>query len=160
MAQTAVFDVIDKLVDLLAADATLTTNKVLIVDGQPLNDFDEGLTLVVGGAEKEDDGRTASMQQTWANSTTVEKDERGSVFCTLWCLRGDTALRNLRAELKTVLDAVNAVLRSNQATPSGLSAHVLWWQLADVSSFSQYQNEDGSLVRVSFTVDYRARMYL
>jgi hypothetical protein len=158
MATSAVWEVLDALVALFAADATLAAAGVRVVDGPPTTDLSPPNLLFVGSAPSDpnDDSPDASFSQSWGELGARAKYEDLIVRCELWVRSGSQDMAARRDTAKALLDAIEAALRTNYTLAVG---RLLWIHLA-AAEIRQIQTQapTGSTVAVSFTLAGRARL--
>lgn len=153
---SALWDVITQLLVIFRANATLTANNVLVIDG-PITTNDAIVnTLLVGGTADDEQGDQdhAEFTQAWGELGARARYEDLNVICQLWVNDGGTDLAARRATAKTILAAVETDLRTNFT----INVANLLWAHVTSAQLGQIQTEQGSAVRVTFTITARARL--
>lgn len=158
MATSAIYEVIDTLVDTFAALAVPSGSLegVLVLDGLGVTE-DPGDFLMIGAddPDADDNSTAASSQQEWAHANHTARDEVGTVTCVALSWNGDGDQRAARASVKAITAAVEDALRAN---PSLGLASLLWTSYGESTDLVQAQGEAGAAAQVTFTIAFRARL--
>lgn len=156
VATSAWWDAVTALLAMFRADATLTTNKVRIVDGPLLLDAAGPNTLIVGGtSDLEAVAPVGDFAQEWGESGARARYETLSVVCELSIRGGSTKLSDRRATAKTVLSQIEALVRTQFTL--GVTT-VLWAQVLNAQIRQLQAQTGGSTVIVTFTIAAKARL--
>lgn len=153
MATSAVFAVIDALVALFNANKP---TGVVVFDGPDIQSSAALEAIIVGysGDDVPGDYRSAREEQEWATIGAVSKNARGSVSCCIHVQQGGSDVKTLRDRSKVVLDTCENALRNDVDLTGG---SILFTGLESVD-LRQQTTDAGVIVRIVFTVSYRARI--
>lgn len=167
MSDTIVADVLDKVYDLWAADATLaalvTALRLRIFDGPVTTDWAADSMLVVGGTVIADqDDPAVEVAWDWASmgvsGAMSEVDETIHIPCGIAAHRGshttDASIRDVRRSAINIYAAAASALRA-----STLNLPRVMWCTSNVSRITQMQTiSDGPECFVEFTAFIRTRI--
>lgn len=153
MATSALFAVIDALVALF--DSNKPTG-VIVFDGPDIRSSSALEAIIVGytGDDVSGDYRSGREEQEWASIGAVSKNARGSVACCVHVQSGGSDVKTLRDRGKVLLDACENALRGDVDLTGG---SILFTGLESVE-LRQQTTDAGVIVRLTFTVSYRARI--
>lgn len=152
MATAAIFDVIDALVALFTANVP---TGVVVFDGPDVASSAALEQVTVGSDDSiPGDMRTGREDQEWASIGGVSKNARGSVLCTLHAQSGSADVKTVRDRAKAILTACENALRGDIDLTAG---SILYTGLESLD-LRQTTTTDGVVVRIVFSVSYRARI--
>jgi hypothetical protein len=158
VSTSALWDFITALLAKFRADATIaTTYNTLVIDGPTLLNEAPPNILFVGGTPGDKDMGLAdgSFAQQWGELGARARYEDLSVSCELWCRGGGTDLSVNRATAAAILAAIESALRIDFTL--GLAARLMWCEVQGGQLF-QGQTQQGSTVRLPFTITARVRL--
>lgn len=150
---SAVPAVIDYLVTLAA------TVDDVVYDGPPSTNANEKSFTAIGWDGDTDNlyATFARIEQEWAEIGALAKNEIGHIECAVVRRTGDKLPKIPRDLAFTGVSAFEAALRAALRTDATLQALVLWIGVTS-GELEQGQTDNGVRARVSFTVDYMARI--
>lgn len=156
VSTTSLWETITALLTLFNADTTLSSNKVLVLDGPVLLNAAPANTLFVGATPPDDNGFSVAgdVQQVWGELGARAKYEEVSVHCELWVRDGSTDLSARRATAQTLMAAIETALRLNFT----LSITRVYSAQVSAMEMHQAQTQTGSTVNVRFTIAVKARL--
>lgn len=156
VATTVVFELITALLAKTRANATLTANNVLVIDGGILTDVSRPNILFVGAQPSDEQGTTAdaTFEQHWGELGARARQETVTVACELWVRDGSSDLAARRTKVQELLAAIETDLR----TDFSLGITRLLWCHIGSADLRQAQTDQGSFAAVPFVVAGRARL--
>jgi len=153
MPSTAIFDVVNALVDQLGA----ALPSVNVWDSYPDTDAPGDSYLVVGipDPSNQDAATSASSSQEWAHTNHTRRNEMGDVWCVAVASNGDNNARAARASVKAITDAIEDYLRVNYTL--GLPT-LLWTSYGESTDLQQDRTDRGAIAMLVFSIHFRARI--
>jgi hypothetical protein len=153
MATTVAFALLDRLVDLY----TTRLPTVHVVDGDTVSD-DVGTWLMVGWDDPDNDRATAATAaQSWAGLGAKARDEEGTVTCLVVVTKGSNSLKDVRATVKAVTDAVEDIHRDDPNL-GGTVPGLMWTGYGTRTELRQWLSDMGAVATCTFDIAYKARI--
>lgn len=160
MADIQTFDVAEAIVTTLRAATgfkapTESGTDVPVFDGPPVTQA-QLLRFVAIGWDGDRDNVAGGFEGDWSGfGAGSAREETGRVVCFLIVGAGDADFTDLRTTAKGIMGDVSDAIR---ATPAlGLSP-VVQWAHVTAGQWSQGVTAKGGFVKVTFTVEYLARI--
>ena len=151
MATTALPQVINGILTAFNASAGLTG--VRIFDGPEIDASYPGDFIAVGHDGSEDgEVSVSNVTQSFEQLGNLKQFEDGSVDCWLATWDGGTSLSDRRAQVATLLSAVDTAIRADVS----LGGACIYSSLSN-HQMTYIQANNGVAISVTFTITYRAR---
>ena len=151
MATTALPQVINGILTAFNASAGLTD--VRIFDGPEIDANYPGDFIAVGHDGSEDgEVSVSNVTQSFEQLGNLKQFEDGSVDCWLATWDGGTSLSDRRAQVATLLSAVDTAIRADVS----LGGACIYSSLSN-HQMTYIQANNGVAISVTFTITYRAR---
>lgn len=145
---TRVPKVLDALLALLRANATLTAAGVSVVDGS-FGELENDMVYVGPGSEDQSGVTVAHQQQPGLGNSYVESIE---VLLSISSYSGDVDMKPRRDRVAELVAAVQDVVRTNRQRDGAWDDAMF----GPDSEWTQVQNNDGAVCAVGFTVVLRS----
>ena len=159
MATSLVFDLIDRFVELWPPVVeSLNAN---ITDGYDLSqDYSNFVMVGVEDPNSQLAGQSASAQQSFATLGQRNRDEAGEVVCATVVARGDSDMKQARADCKAITDRIEDWVRNVDVHGSELNTPGLQWIGfgSDIQLLQDQTNQGGAVVTLIFRIAYKARI--